>query len=53
MPFVEPEGSLGVAGRDIPLLDPILSQMNPIHILTHYLFKLRTVFKEILTNSME
>jgi hypothetical protein len=35
---MEPEGSLGVAGHTIPLLDPILTHMNLIHIFTPYLF---------------
>jgi hypothetical protein len=38
MPFMEPEGSFGVAGHIIPLLDPILSHMNLIHTFTLYLF---------------
>jgi hypothetical protein len=38
MPFMEPEGSFGVAGHIIPLLDPIQSHMILIHIFTSYLF---------------
>jgi hypothetical protein len=45
MPFMESDSLLVVTGHNIPLLDPILRQMNPVHILTSYLFQLRPVLR--------